>query len=102
MCQNIYLVQGASESFAADKIFDEMAARVRSSPGLVKSINAVYEFHVSKGAQTKVFVADMKRGWVGVKAGESQSQPQCTIIIKDEDFISLASGAGNPQQVRND
>lgn len=90
--------QGSVEAFAADKIFDEISLRVKSNPALVKSINAVYEFHVSKGAQTKVFVADMKKGFVGVKAGET-AKPQCTIIIKDDDFIALASGTANPQQV---
>lgn len=88
----------SGEAFAADKIFDEITLRVKSNPALVKSINAVYEFHVSKGAQTKVFVADMKKGWVGTKADDT-AKPQCTIMIKDDDFIALASGTANPQQM---
>lgn len=41
--------------FVADKIFDELNLKVKSTPSIVKSVNAVYEFHLTKGDQTKVY-----------------------------------------------
>lgn len=89
----------ASQTLAADRIFDEISLRLKGNPGIAKKVNAVYEFHVSKGDFTKVFVADLKKGEIGVKSSGASPKPQCTVIIKDDDFVKLASGSGNPQQM---
>ena len=86
--------------FAADKIFDEISLKVKSNPQIVKTVNAVYEFHVTKGDETKVFVADLKKGEVGIKGSGASPKPQCTILLKDADFVSLATGTAKPQQVQ--
>ena len=45
-------------------------------------------------------VADLKKGAITGQSPNEEIKADCTIMIKDEDFISLASGSGNPQQVR--
>lgn len=42
-------------------------------------------------------VADLKQG--KILFDPQNIKANCTIIIKDEDFVSLASGTGKPQQV---
>ncbi len=106
---------------AGEKILADLDLRLKSTPAIAKSVNAVYEFHLSKGDRTKEFgknltclwtptnvefivgcilVADLKKGEIYAKAGrENTPKPQCTILIKDEDFVSLASGSANPQSV---
>lgn len=92
-------VKEESVQLAADKIFDEISLKVKSTPSIAKSVNAVYEFHVSKGDKTKIYVADLKKGEVYVKGSNPSPKPQCTVLIKDEDFVALASGKGKPQQM---
>ena len=41
----------------------------------------------------------MKQGFINTKNPNEEIKAECTITIKDDDFISLASGTGNPQQV---
>lgn len=87
-----------SSEFKAEKIFDELNLKLKSNPSIAKSINAVYEFQISKGESTKVFLADLKKGIIS-SGNPEKTKAQCTIIIKDDDFISLASGTANPQSV---
>ena len=44
-----------SISFASDKIFDELNLKLNSDPNIVKLVNAVYEFNITKGDSSKVF-----------------------------------------------
>ncbi len=44
-----------SIGFASDKIFDELNLKLNSDPNIVKSVNAVYEFNITKGDSSKVF-----------------------------------------------
>jgi hypothetical protein len=49
----------------------------------------------------KNLVVDLKEGLIKTKNPNEDIKAECTIMIKDDDFISLASGSGNPQQVFN-
>jgi len=44
-----------SSSFASDKIFAELDSKLNDDPSIVKSVNAVYEFNITKGDSSKVF-----------------------------------------------
>ena len=44
-------------------------------------------------------MADLKQNNITNVTGQSNVRADCTISIKDEDFVSLASGTANPQQV---
>ena len=88
----------ASDEFKAEKIFDELNLKLKSNPSIAKSVNAIYEFNISKGDSSKVFLADLKKGVI-TSGNPDKVKAQCTILIKDDDFISLASGTANPQSV---
>lgn len=45
-------------------------------------------------------VADLKQVKLDELSGEQNVKADCTIIMKDEDFVGLATGTANPQQVR--
>lgn len=44
-------------------------------------------------------VADLKKGEIYVKGTSNSPKPQCTVLITDDNFVSLASGTANPQTV---
>lgn len=44
-----------------------------------------------------ILVADLKQA--KILFNPQNVKADCTIMIKDEDFVSLASGTGKPQQV---
>lgn len=47
----------------------------------------------------KKLVADLKQGKISTHDAKEEVKADCTISISDEDFIGLASGTANPQQV---
>ncbi len=44
-----------SESFASDKVFNELTNKLKEDPTIAKQINAVYLFRISKGDSTKCY-----------------------------------------------
>jgi len=84
--------------FASDKIFAEMNIKLSENPDIVKSINAIYQFTVSKGDAVKVYIADLKNGKI-ITSNSDNIKADCMITIKDDDFVGLASGTAKPQQM---
>jgi len=87
----------SSVDFASDKIFNELTSTLNGNQSIAKSINAVYEFRITKADTTKTYVADLKQA--KILFNPQNVKADCTIMIKDEDFVSLASGTGKPQQM---
>lgn len=97
-----------------------MNIKLSENPDIVKSINAIYQFTVSKGDAVKVYskfiysefkilffwnlkikndiVADLKNGKI-ITSNSDNIKADCMITIKDDDFVGLASGTAKPQQV---
>lgn len=88
-----------ASDFASDKIFVEIEGKLRESPDLAKSIKAVYAFQITKGDVTKVTLVDLKQNKMSHHNVADNVKADCTILIKDEDFVGLASGKSNPQQM---
>jgi len=87
--------KSGSGGFAATPIFAELSKR--SSPELVKKVNATYRFDLANDAGAKKsWVVDLKNGAGSV--GESSAKAECVIAMKDSDFVALFSGRLNPQQ----
>jgi len=74
----------------AQAVFDELSKRM--TPEVVKQINGVYLFQVDKDSWT----VDLKNGSGSVKKGE-QGKPDCTVIMKESDFVDLMTGKLNGQ-----
>ncbi|GAM25384.1 hypothetical protein SAMD00019534_085590 [Acytostelium subglobosum LB1] len=77
------------------KMFADLAKTVAGKPELVKQINGVYQFNIT-GAAEKTYTVDLKNAPGVVKAGPP-TKADCTITIKDEDFLNLMSGKVNGQ-----
>lgn len=74
-------------------IFERMAKRVAATPELAAKIGASFQFNLS-GAQGGSWVVDMKHA-AEVRSG-SLDAADCTITMRDEDFVALATGKLNP------
>lgn len=90
--------------FASSKIFAGIEAGLSSSPEAAKKqqiskVNAVFQFEVSNKAGKKQtwFVDFKKEGKVGTGAPPS-GKPDMTVVVGDDDFVSIANGSLNPQK----
>jgi len=52
---------------AGEKILAELDLRLKSTPAIAKTVNAVYEFHLSKGDRTKEFGKNLTCLWTPTK-----------------------------------
>jgi putative sterol carrier protein len=77
---------------SVDQVFELITKNVAADPGLVKRVGGVYHFDIDG----KVWTVDLKNGNGSVKSGKD-GKADCTITIKGDDFLSLASGKLNGQ-----
>jgi putative sterol carrier protein len=93
---------GSSEEFGSDKIFEDIEKRLKSTPGLVKAVNCVYQFVVTKGEGNKrVWLVDLKNGDGSVKRNdnnEHETKPDLILTLSDENLILMSEGKLNGQQ----
>jgi len=73
-------------------VFTSLGAAVKANPALVKSVNGVYQFNIATAQGTKEWTVDLKNGAGAVKEGAAQPKADCTISVKEADFIDLMSG----------
>jgi len=81
--------------------FDEMARGIKDHPELVKQISAVFKWKITSGDKTTAVVVDLKTpgGKISVVPADDQSKADVTLTLSDEDFVGIASGKLNPQQL---
>jgi len=77
---------------SVEQVFDVIAKNVAADPGLVKRVGGIYHFDIDG----KAWTVDLKNGSGSVKSGK-EGKADCTITIKGDDFLSLASGKLNGQ-----
>lgn len=66
---------------------------------MVKKVNAVFEWHITKGGNTAVkWTTDLKNGTGKVYEGPAKDSADVTIILSDEDFMNIALGKLDPQK----
>lgn len=78
---------------AAQKVFDELAARLKADPAVVKKVNGVYLFTIDGKNHWTV---DLKNGAGSVKSGE-HGKVDCTVQMAEKDFVDLMTGKLNGQ-----
>eukprot|EP00475_Leptophrys_vorax_P009044 TRINITY_DN1593_c0_g1_i1.p3 TRINITY_DN1593_c0_g1~~TRINITY_DN1593_c0_g1_i1.p3 ORF type:complete len:119 (-),score=47.03 TRINITY_DN1593_c0_g1_i1:708-1064(-) len=84
-------------SFASDAVFSSIAKAVeKDGETLVKKIKGVFKYEITNSTgDKKVWVVNLKEGSGSV--AEADGAADCTISIKDEDFVSLVNGKLNAQ-----
>ncbi|RWS29708.1 peroxisomal multifunctional enzyme type 2-like isoform X1, partial [Leptotrombidium deliense] len=87
-----------SEFFVSEAIFEEIGRRIAMIPDVTKTVDAVFEFNISKSNDAKrVWTVDLKSLNGSVYEGHSKSEPpSCVLTITDEDMAALAMGMLNP------
>ena len=83
--------------FASDPIFAQIKSGIDTDKSVAKQVNGVYLFDLTADdGSNKKWTVDLK-GNPGVYEGE-KGKADCTVSMKDSDFMSLASGKLNGQQ----
>jgi len=82
--------------FAAEQVFS--ALEKQKSADLVKKVNAVFRFDITKGSEKRSWLLDLKNGSGAVTNADEGAKADCTIAISDEHFVQLMSGKLNAQQ----
>jgi len=86
---------GGGGSFQAEAVFAEL--KKRASADLVKQVGCVYQFDITnESGSTRSWVVDLKNGSGSVT--EAAGKADCTIAVKDSDFVALMTGKLNGQQ----
>jgi putative sterol carrier protein len=65
-----------------------LAKNVQGNPGLVKQINGIYKFNIDG----KIWIVDLKNAPGSVKEGTAADTSDCTIMMKENDFVDMMSG----------
>ncbi|KAF2072109.1 hypothetical protein CYY_006583 [Polysphondylium violaceum] len=78
------------------KVFDTLATVIKGKPELVKSIKGIYLFDIETASGKKQYTADLKNG-AGSVSASAVGKPDCTITMKEADFLDLMSGKLNGQ-----
>ncbi|XP_060062745.1 peroxisomal multifunctional enzyme type 2-like [Ylistrum balloti] len=83
----------------SDMIFEEIGRRAKDEPGMVKKINSVFQFNITKDGKTAtVWTTDMKTpGGAVYKGSPKQGKADCTLTISDDNFGDMVSGKLNGQ-----
>jgi len=81
--------------FAADAVWTELSKN--ASPELVKKVNATFKFELTKGTEKRSWLLDLKTGSGAITEANDSTKADCTIVIKDEDFVQLMAGKLNAQ-----
>ncbi|KAK7831359.1 hypothetical protein U0070_024647 [Myodes glareolus] len=88
------------EELQSALVFGEIGRRLKDiGREVVKKVNAVFEWHITKGGNTAVkWTIDLKNGSGEVYQGPAKGSADTTIIISDEDFMEVVLGKLDPQK----
>ncbi|EGG19989.1 Nonspecific lipid-transfer protein [Cavenderia fasciculata] len=81
----------------ASNIFTNLENVIKTEgESLVKTIKGIYQFNIATAAGEKIWSVDLKNGSGSLKA-DKHEKPDCTITMKEEDFVNLMNGKLNGQ-----
>ncbi|KAM5261793.1 peroxisomal multifunctional enzyme type 2 isoform 1-T2 [Hipposideros larvatus] len=81
-------------------VLEEIGRRLKDvGHEVVKKVNAVFEWHFTKGGKTAAkWTIDLKNGTGKVYQGPAKGSADVTITLSDEDFMDLVLGKLDPQK----
>jgi 3-hydroxyacyl-CoA dehydrogenase/3a,7a,12a-trihydroxy-5b-cholest-24-enoyl-CoA hydratase len=90
----------AKPQLKSTEVFDELRKRLKTQPDIVKNVQAIYLYIITKdGAEAAKYTVDLKNGEGSIYEGEPKSdKPGATLTISDDDMVGLVTGKLNPQQ----
>ncbi|NP_001166571.1 peroxisomal multifunctional enzyme type 2 [Cavia porcellus] len=82
------------------RVFEEINRRLKDiGHKEVKKVNAVFEWHITKGGNTAAkWTIDLKNGSGKVYQGPAEGSADTSILISDEDFMEVVLGKLDPQK----
>lgn len=83
--------------FQSVLVFNEISKRLDASK--VNKVGKKFLFNIKSddGKEQKSWLVDLTSGSGSVKEGSDSDKADCTITIKDSDFVKLTLGKLNPQ-----
>uniref|UniRef100_A0AAY4DLD9 Peroxisomal multifunctional enzyme type 2 n=1 Tax=Denticeps clupeoides TaxID=299321 RepID=A0AAY4DLD9_9TELE len=89
-----------AEGLQSDLVFAEIGRRIKDvGPELVKKVNAVFSWDITKGGQTCAqWTIDLKSGSGSLHQGPYAGKADVTLTVSDDDFMQVVLGKLNPQQ----
>lgn len=91
------MASNSDENLTTDTPADLFRTRVSEktgSPAIQALVNATYRFDLS-GPNGGSWLVDFRPGSAGVRQGDEEGQ--CTISMKDDDFVAMLAGKYNPR-----
>lgn len=83
-------------SFKSEAVFGGFRKAIENDASLVSKVKGIFKYEITNAAgDKKTWVVNLKEGNGSVTEGDGKAD--CTITIKDDDFISLVNGKVNPQ-----
>jgi len=87
-----------ASNFKSAALFEELEKRVGTDgAALVKQINGIYQFDITKDGKTESWGVDLKNGNGKLINGKPE-KPDCIITVDDDDFIQIFTGKMNAQE----
>ena len=83
----------------SDVLFAEISNRISNQPELVKKVQGIFTWNVTKDGKTVgQWTVDLKNEPGSVKMGTlKQGKPDCAITVSDDDLMAISSGKASPQ-----
>ncbi|NXE48515.1 DHB4 enzyme, partial [Casuarius casuarius] len=83
----------------SDLVFEEIGRRIKEIGNeLVKKVNAVFQWNITKDGKTVQWTIDLKNGSGEVYQGPARSSADTTFTLSDQDFMDVVQQKTNPQQ----
>uniref|UniRef100_M3XP30 Hydroxysteroid dehydrogenase 4 n=1 Tax=Mustela putorius furo TaxID=9669 RepID=M3XP30_MUSPF len=88
------------EELQSTLVFEEIGRRLKDiGHEVAKKVNAVFEWHITKGGHTAAkWTIDLKGGSGKVYQGPAKGSADATFTLSDEDFMEVVLGKLDPQK----
>jgi len=91
---------GPKTNLQSATVFDELRKRLKGQPDIVKQVQAVFLWNITKdGKEVAKYTVDLKTGSGEIYEGEPKDvKPGVTLTLSDDDMVGLVTGKLNAQQ----